>query len=111
MITLGVDAQSVVRLVTDGDVPTQWNGITLTKYILTDAQRQAFLALPDRGGTTFDGQTFTAIAKPVVVPIDFSNIDNLDRALKALGLCIAQVGGLTVPQMKALFKQKWDALP
>lgn len=44
-------------------------------------------------------------------PVDLSNIDNLDKALKALGLCIAQVGGLTVPQMKALFKSKWDALP
>jgi hypothetical protein len=43
-------------------------------------------------------------------PLDLSNIDNLERAIKALGLCIAQVGGLTGPQMKALFKQKYDQL-
>ena len=44
-------------------------------------------------------------------PRDRSNVDNLEKTLKALALCVAQVGGLTVPQMKALFKQKWDALP
>lgn len=43
--------------------------------------------------------------------IDLSNVDNLGKALKAMALCVAQVGGLTVPQLKALFKQKWDALP
>lgn len=43
--------------------------------------------------------------------IDLSNVDNLNKTLKALALCVAQVGGLTVPQLKALFKQKWDALP
>jgi hypothetical protein len=46
------------------------------------------------------------------VPPDLSNIDNAqDKAIKALGLCIAQIGGLTVAQMKTLFKQKWDSLP
>jgi hypothetical protein len=44
-------------------------------------------------------------------PIDLSDLDNLDKALKALGLCIAQVGGLTAPQMRTLFKSKWDLLP
>ena len=44
-------------------------------------------------------------------PIDLSNLDNIEKNLKALALCVAQVGGLTVPQMKALFKQKWDTLP
>lgn len=50
-------------------------------------------------------------ADPPPVPIDLSDVDNLEKALKALALCIAQVGGLTVPQIKAMFKQKWDALP
>lgn len=44
-------------------------------------------------------------------PIDYSNSDNLDKTLKVLALCIAQVGGLTPLQMKTLFKQKWDLLP
>lgn len=42
---------------------------------------------------------------------DLSNVDSLDRSVRVLALCIAQVGGLTGPQMKALFRQKWDALP
>jgi hypothetical protein len=47
---------------------------------------------------------------PDPIPIDLSDVDNLEKALKALALCIAQVGGLTNPQMKALFKSKWDSL-
>lgn len=43
-------------------------------------------------------------------PIDLSDVDNLEKGLKALALCVAQVGGLTVPQMRALFKNKWDSL-
>ena len=44
-------------------------------------------------------------------PIDFSDVSNLENGLKALALCVAQIGGLTVPQLKTLFKQKWDSLP
>lgn len=44
-------------------------------------------------------------------PIDQSDLDQITKQMKALALCIAQVGGLTVPQMKALFKQKYDSLP
>ena len=44
-------------------------------------------------------------------PMDFSNVDNVEKAMRALALCVAQVGGLTAPQMKALFKSKWDSLP
>lgn len=54
-----------------------------------------------------DVVAFTA-PKP---PIDLSNLDNIEKSLKALALCVAQIGGLTVPQMKTLFKPKWDALP
>ena len=44
-------------------------------------------------------------------PIDLSDVDNLEKSLKSLALCIAQVGGLTVPQMRTMFKNKWDTLP
>jgi len=44
-------------------------------------------------------------------PIDLSDVNNIEKGMKALALCVAQVGGLTVPQMKTLFKQKWDSLP
>ena len=48
---------------------------------------------------------------PPPPPIDLSDVDNLEKTMKALALCIAQIGGLTVTQMKTLFKQKWDSLP
>ncbi len=44
-------------------------------------------------------------------PPDLSDMDNLEKEFKAMALCVAQVGGLTVPQMKELFKSKWDSLP
>ncbi len=50
-------------------------------------------------------------ADPDPSPIDLSDVDNLEKSIKTLALCIAQVGGLTVPQMKALFKSKWESLP
>lgn len=43
--------------------------------------------------------------------IDFSDPANQGKAILALAMCIAQIGGLSNAQMKALFKQKWDALP
>jgi len=43
--------------------------------------------------------------------IDLSNPDNHTKVIKALALCVAQVGGLSNAQFKALFKSKWDALP
>jgi hypothetical protein len=49
-------------------------------------------------------------ADPAPTPIDLSNTDNLERSLKALALCIAQVGGLTPLQMKSMFKQKYELL-
>jgi len=45
------------------------------------------------------------------VPVDRSDINQLQKEIKALALCVAQIGGLTVPQLKTLFKQKWDSLP
>jgi len=44
-------------------------------------------------------------------PIDQSDLDQITKQMKALALCVAQIGGLTVPQMKALFKSKYDSLP
>lgn len=44
-------------------------------------------------------------------PIDQSDIDNLQKALKALGLVCAAWNGKTVPQLKAAFKTAWDSLP
>lgn len=49
-------------------------------------------------------------ADPEPAPIDLSDIDKLEKALKALALCVAQLGGITPAQMKALFKQKYDLL-
>lgn len=42
---------------------------------------------------------------------DSADSENLDKAGKALLLCLAQVGGLTPVQMKALFRAKHETLP
>jgi len=65
-LILGVDQTGVVRLVGSGGdastMPSEWNGLTLMVYVLTDEQEQAYAALPaDRGHTTFDGVEFVAV--------------------------------------------------
>lgn len=50
-------------------------------------------------------------ADPDPAPVDYSDSNNIDKTLQALMLCIAQVGGLTIPQAKALFKSKFNLLP
>lgn len=44
-------------------------------------------------------------------PIDQSDLDNIAKRDKAILLCVAQVGGLTLAQIRTMFKQKWDSLP
>ena len=44
-------------------------------------------------------------------PIDISNVDNIEKALKALGLVCAAWNDKTPAQLKAAFKTAWDALP
>lgn len=41
---------------------------------------------------------------------DPSDLDALPKAFKALALCVAEVGGLSVKQMATLFKTKWSSL-
>lgn len=48
---------------------------------------------------------------PEPTPPDFSDPDNHAKAIKALALCVAEAAGWTIPQLKAKFKNKWDALP
>lgn len=50
-------------------------------------------------------------ADPPTPPTDYSDSTNLEKTLQALMLCIAQVGGLTIPQAKALFKAKFNLIP
>jgi hypothetical protein len=48
---------------------------------------------------------------PDPAPIDFSDVDNVEKALKALGLVVAAWNGKTPAQLKAAFKAAWDSLP
>lgn len=50
-------------------------------------------------------------ADPPPPPIDLSDVDNLEKAVKALGLVVAQWNGKTVPQLKSAFKAAWESLP
>ena len=44
-------------------------------------------------------------------PIDFSDVDNVEKSLKALGLVVATWNGKTPAQLKTAFKAAWDSLP
>jgi len=60
----------------------------------------------------FDGAAFQLIPPPAATPpTDLSSTDDLPKVIKALALCIAQVGGLTPAQIKTMFKNKYDGLP
>jgi len=50
-------------------------------------------------------------ADPEPAPTDFSDVDNIEKALKALGLVVATWNGKTPAQLKAAFKAAWDTLP
>jgi hypothetical protein len=65
---------------------------------------QEYLAWREAGNTPLP-------ADPEPAPMDLSDVNNLDKTLKALALCIAQVGGLSVAQIKTMFKAKYDSLP
>jgi len=90
--------------------PTPPPGGTL--YALTPAQRAAFLTLSamPNGGITFDGATFSALPFIPPIPFDYSNFDNLDKSLKAIGLVIANFTGKTPAQVKAAFLIAYQSL-
>jgi len=70
----------------------------------TNADWQTYLAWIADGHTPLP-------ADPPPAPIDLSDSNNLEKAIKATLLCVAQVGGLTTQQIRTMFKNKWDALP
>ena len=52
-----------------------------------------------------------AFLAPKPIPPNGSNIDNAERKTLAMALAVADVGGLTRAQIKALYKAKYDSLP
>jgi hypothetical protein len=50
-------------------------------------------------------------ADPDPLPIDLSDLDNLDKVIKAIGLTIAQVTNTPVATVKQIFKTKYQSLP
>jgi Spy/CpxP family protein refolding chaperone len=62
---IATDNTNTVRLVGD-ELPTEWNGLTLTIHSLTEEQEAQYKALrDDRASTQFDGEVFTAIGTVV----------------------------------------------
>jgi hypothetical protein len=49
-------------------------------------------------------------ADPPPVPLDMSDIDNLEKVLRAIGLTIAQVSGRTPAQIKTIFTAAYQSL-
>jgi len=58
-----------------------------------------------------EATTLAEWAKPKPPPIDFSDVDNIEKSLKALGLVCAPWNGKTPTQLKASFKTAWESLP
>ncbi len=48
---------------------------------------------------------------PPLPPPDFSNLDNLDKTFRALGLMIANFTGKTPVQVKQAFQSAYQSLP
>lgn len=70
----------------------------------SNADCQAYLQWRAAGNTPLP-------ADPPPAPIDFSDTDNLEKALKCVLLVAARWAGKTPAQAKAAFKTDWDALP
>jgi hypothetical protein len=49
-------------------------------------------------------------ADPLLPPTDYSDINNLDKTIKAIGLTIAEVSGKTPIQIRDIFKAKYETL-
>jgi len=97
-IILGVDQSGIVRLVGSGgdasNMPSEWNGLQITAYVLTDEQAQAYAALPsDRGHTTFDGVAFVAVpvAAESATFATFSATRERERDLEKLGRAVERL--------------------
>jgi len=52
-----------------------------------------------------------AFVPPVVPVVDISNIDNLPKYVRAIGLMIANFTGKTPAQVKAAFLAAYNSLP
>jgi hypothetical protein len=50
-------------------------------------------------------------ADPEPAPVDQADIDQIQKQMKAVLLCVAEVGGLTVPQIRNMFRNKMEQLP
>jgi hypothetical protein len=64
----GTDAAGKVWLISNGELPAQWNGSDITSHILTDDQCAAFAALPSRRGDIYFVDGIITATPPVEVP-------------------------------------------
>ena len=113
------DSTGLIVMVSENASPAPPPGGSL--FSLTNGQRAAYLsaALQPNGGVTFDGNTFAILPFVAPVPFDYSNLDNADKTLKAVGLLLRDyANGLlagtytnkTVAQLKADFLAKYNSL-
>lgn len=84
----------VLRLADNAVIPSTIDNLDWQKY-------QSWLA---QGNTPLPQD-------PDPSPIDFSNSDNLEKSLKALGLVVAAWSGKTPAQLRVAFKTAYASLP
>lgn len=111
MVTVATNSTGMIVMFSEGGSPTPPPGGNA--FALTDVQYQTLKALDatPNGGITFDGTNFAALPFVPPVQLDMSNINNLDKLTKAIGLTIASLTGHTPAEVVAAFKTAWNSLP
>lgn len=118
-MNIATNNTGLIVMVSESAMPTPPAGGA--SFTLTNGQRTAFQALvgAPNGGITFDGSTFVALPFVPPPPFDYSNFDNLDKTLKAVGLVVrSYTNGLlagtytnkTIAQVKADYLSAYNSL-
>ena len=105
------NSASLIVMSSDSGFPTPPAGGRLFTLTQDQAQTLTALSAQPNGGISFDGAAFTTVPYVAPTPFDFSNIDNLDKTFRAIGLMIANFTGKTPAQVKQAYLNAWNALP
>jgi hypothetical protein len=103
-----VDGGGRVVMWSETSIPTP--GAGQTRVTLTDTFRDQFIvaiATPN-GGINYDAVQGITVLPFVPTVYDFSNIDNLDRVLRAIGLMCGRWNGKSVAVIKSDFLRAYQ---
>lgn len=105
------DSTTLIVMYSETGSPTPPAGGQFFALSDVDAATLRGLLAQPNGGVKYNGSTFTMQPFVPPTPFDFSNIDNLDKVLRALGLMAGRYANRTPAQIKADFLSAYQALP